>query len=81
MLACDLKLFFVKSVFVKLEKQLTMCSAEMMQLEGLDVESPKPEQLLADCVLTHDCSLHVSCEIDVLKLRWGQKTSLFKMID
>lgn len=52
LLVCDLKLFFVKLVFVTLEKELSMCSAEMMQLERLDGENPKPEQLLADCVLT-----------------------------
>lgn len=49
----------------------------MKQLERLDVENPKLEQLLADCVLTHDRSLHISCEMDVLKLWWGQKNPLF----
>lgn len=77
LLACDLKLFFVKLVFVKLEKQFTMRSAEMMQLECVDVENPKPEQLLADCVLTHDHCLPISCEIDVLKLCWGQNKLSF----
>lgn len=79
-LACDSKLSFIKLVFVKLEKQLTMCSADMMQLECLDVENPKPEQLLADCVLTRHRSLHITCEVDVLELWWGQKASLFEIM-